>query len=351
MIRKKFGRRGITLAAAFVSLAALAACGSSTAQSGATKSGTTTTPPTSASSQKPKSLATVSVGIIGANTADWPLLTAEAEGYFKQEGISIKQITTGSPVTAIDELSSGQLDIASDGTDSYTSAVARGLPVEIVAPEMIADPYSLITAPSITSWSQLKGKTVVLGTDTDVTAMTFDAMAKAQGLTKSDFTYLTSGSTNTRYTELTSGRVQGAILTQPFDLLAEAKGYHNLASGPKYLPQWLFTADGANTNWAKSHPTLVVDYIKALEMGVKFDYANPAAAEQIMVKATKVSASLVDQSYKIDFTQLHGFSPTENVPNADIQAVFSGMEAEGTLKTPPPISSIYNTTYVKEANS
>lgn len=347
MTRKKLARHGLTVAACLVSLLTLAACGStaSTAQS------SDTTTQAKSTSTQPKSLATVSVGIIGANTADWPLLTAETEGFFTQEGLSIKQITTGSPVTAIDELSSGQVDIASDGTDSYTSAVARNLPVEIVAPEMIADPYSLITAPSISTWSQLKGKTVVLGTDTDVTAMTFAAMAKAQGLSKSDFTYLTSGSTNTRYTELTSGRVQAAILTQPFDLLAEAKGYHDLASGSKYLPQWLFTADGANTNWAKSHPTLVVDYVKALEMGVKFDYAHPAAAEQIMIKATKVASSLVDQSYKIDFNTLHGFSPTETVPNADIQGVFSGMEAQGTLTTPPPISRIYNSTYVKEANA
>lgn len=297
-----------------------------------------------------KSLTTVSVGIIGANTADWPLLTAEAEGYFRQEGLSVTQITTGSPVTAIDELSSGQLDIASDGTDSYTSAVARHLPVEIVAPEMITDPYSLITSPSVSSWSQLRGKTVILGTTTDVTAMSFAAMAKTQGLTSSDFSFVTSGSTNTRYTALISGRVQGAILTQPFDLLAESKGYHELASASADESHWLFTADGVNTNWAKTHGSVIVDYIRALERAVAFDYAHPAAAEQLMISATKVSAALIDKSYQLDFDTWHGFSTTEAVPTADIQGVFSAMRAEGSITTTPPVSSIYNTTYVQEAN-
>jgi NitT/TauT family transport system substrate-binding protein len=296
------------------------------------------------------STTTVTVGIIGKSTADWPLLTAMAEGYFKQEGLSVNLVTTGSPVTAVDELGSGQVDIASDGTDSLISAIARHQPVEVIAPEMITDPYSLITSPSVTSWSQLKGKTVILGTTTDVTAMTFTAMAKTQGLSKSDFQYVTSGSTNTRYTALLSGRVQGAVLLQPYDLLAESKGYHKLASGSTAEPNWLFSSDGVNTNWAKSHGSVIVDYIRALQRGVTYDYAHPAAAEQIMINATKLSKTLIDESYQLDFSTWHAFNTTEAVPNADIQGIFSAMRAEGILTTAPSISSIYNTTYVNQAN-
>lgn len=326
----------------------LAACGSSSTASSSSKSASSTT--AASSSSTTAAPATLKVGIIGVNTADWPLLIAEKQGYFTQEGLTIDQVTTGSPVTAIDELASGAVDIASDGTDSYASAILKGLPVEIVAPEMLADPYTLITAPSITSWSQLKGKVVSLGTKTDVTAMTFSQMAAPHGLNLSDFTYILAGSTNTRYQALTSGRVQAAILTQPFDLQAESKGYHELASAFTLVKNWAFTMDGVNSNWAKTHGQDIVEYIRALEKAVKFAYANPTQAIQLMSSATGISLPLIKTAYKLDFTSSHSFSPNETVPSADIQAVLNGMHSLGTLPTPPPISKIYNDSYVLQAN-
>lgn len=334
-----------TLVAASV---ALAACGGGAASQSTPAS---KAPATSSAAAQGSSLTTVTVGIIGANTADWPLFMAEQEGFLKQQGLQVNTIVTGSPPNAVDQLATGSLDFASDGTDSWVRAVAAHLPVQIVAPEMITDPYTLIVQPSIHSWSDLKGKTVILGTKTDVTAISFAAMAQAHNMSfDKDFNYVTAGSTNARYAALKSGQVQAAMLTQPFDFLAEAQGMHQLGTSFQYVPHWMFTAYAVNTKWAATHGPIIVRFIKALEEGIQYAYAHPNQAIAVMAKTAHVPEAQAKQAYDLDFKQWKAFSPNEQVSTADIQAVVDAVVKQGTVKTAPPMDQLFNQSYIQQAN-
>lgn len=270
----------------------------------------------------------------------------------KKAGISISIVTTHSPPNSVNELAAGSFQIASDGTDSWVRAVARHLPVEIVAPEFITDPYSLLAQKNIKSWAQLKGKTIILGTKTDVTAISFAAMAKANQMSfKKDFSYVTAGSTNQRYAALMSGHVAAAMLTQPFDFLAKAKGMNVLGTSFKYVPHWMFTAYAANTKWADSHGPVLVKFVKALEEGIQYAYAHPNAAINVMAEESKVPKSEVKQAYNLDFNTWKGFSKNETVPKADVEAVINAVVKQGTVKQAPPFNKLFNQTYIQKANS
>lgn len=293
----------------------------------------------------------ITVGLVGANTADWPIFLAESQGYFKQNGIDVQEVITGGPAQSAQQLAAGSLDIASNGTDSWIRAVSQHLPAKIIAPEFITDPYALITQPSITSWSQLKGKTVILGTTTDVTAITFQAMASAQGLSQKDFTVVTAGSTNSRYSALKSGHVDAAMLTQPFDLLSESQGLHLMATAKQYVPNWIFTSLGANTRWLQSHQTDAVNFLKALERAINFAYANPATAVSVMAQRSKVSKPEVQKAYDLDFNQWQAFSKTLSINSQDLQAVVQAVVKQGTVKQAPSTSDLYDGSYVQRASS
>jgi NitT/TauT family transport system substrate-binding protein len=288
-------------------------------------------------------------GIVGANTANWALYTAEEKGFFRQAGVEIEEIKTGGPVQSIQQTATGAVNIATAGTDSWIRAVAQRLSVKIVAPAFRTNPYALITQPGITSWDQLKGKTVILGTRTDVTAIALDAMARAHGLSLSDFTIVLAGSTNDRYAALKSGHVDAAMLTQPFDLLSVAEGKHQLAASAQYITKWLFTAYAVHTKWAETNRPAVVGFIKGLIEGVRYDYAHPDEAIQIMVARSKAPADVVRNAYALDFTQWHAFNPTEELDPSDLQAVITAVVAQGTVKQPPAISDLYDPSYAREA--
>ncbi|HZV48994.1 MAG TPA: ABC transporter substrate-binding protein [Candidatus Dormibacteraeota bacterium] len=296
-------------------------------------------------------LSTVVVGLVSTNTADWPVFLAEAHGFFRQHGIAVQEVITGGPAQSADQLATGAVDLASDGTDSWIRAVAQHLPVTIVAPEFITDPYSLITVPSISSWNDLKGRKVILGTTTDVTAISFSAMARAHGLSQSDFTVITAGSTNARYAALQSGNVDAAMLTQPFDILAESQGMHVLATSKQYVPKWIFTTIGVNTSWARDHRSQIVAFLKALEQGIAYGYAHPDDAIAIMAKRSKVPTAEVKKAYDLDFTQWHAFSKTLSIPQDSLQTVVGAVVQQGTVRQAPASSALYDASYVRQANA
>jgi NitT/TauT family transport system substrate-binding protein len=293
--------------------------------------------------------ASVVIGIVGVNTADWPIFLAESQGYFKGAGLQVQEVLTGGPAQAAEQLASGSVDLASDGTDTYVRSVSQRLPITIVAPEFITDPYSLVTVPSVTSWQDLKGRTVILGTTTDVTAISFDAMAAAQGLTQKDFTVLTAGSTNARYAALKSGHVQAAMLTQPFDILAASQGLRVLATSKQYVPNWIFTTLGVNTRWAKSHSAQVSAVLRALESAIRFGYTHPSAAVAVMAQRSKVPQAEVQRAYDLDFTQWRAFSPTLTVEPVSLRAVVQTLIRQGTIKQAPAASALYDPSYVQRA--
>jgi NitT/TauT family transport system substrate-binding protein len=359
-----WGRAGWALAASLLlaGCLTLSACGgatsgSSTSQAAkpASKAASSSAPsspsaPAGGSSQAAKApLQTVQYGILGVTTAEWPLYIAEANGYFKQQGIQLHTTLLQGPVNVAQALATGSLDIAGDGTDTWVRTVSGGLPVKVVAPGFITDPYTLIVPASVHSWSQLKGKTISLGTTTDVTAISFYAMAQAHGMTAKDFTYATAGSTNARYAALQSGHVQGALLTQPFDLQAISKGFSRLATSKQYVPNWVFTTYAVNTNWAASHRQQIVGFIRALMQGAAYGYAHPAAAEKLIVAKTGVSQALAQQAYNLDFTQWHAFSRHAQVSQTDLNAVIQAVLKQGTISHAPSLAQLYDGSYVKAA--
>jgi NitT/TauT family transport system substrate-binding protein len=212
----------------------------------------------------------VNYGILNYTAAEWPLMLAQSQGFFAKEGVNVSVVSAGSPQNVVNALATNGVSIAEDGTDSYIAAVAHHLPLKMIASVFAVDPYRLMVAPSITSIEQLKGKTVTLGTKEDVTAITFAALIAPLHLTLNDFSIVVSGSTPARWAALQSGNAQGSMLLQPFDLLAQAQGYHALGSGQEVLKDWVFTTIAVNEGWAVDNRTTIVATLRALREGIQY---------------------------------------------------------------------------------
>src|SRR5471030_32926 len=168
------------------------------------------------------SLTELTFALVAPGTAAWPLILAEAQGFYKDEGIAVTMILGGTPPNVVSQVATGAVNLGANGCDSEIVAIAHGLPIKIVAPMFSVNPYSLVVTPNIKTWADLKGKSVMLGTKQDVTAIAFSEMAAAQHLTLDDFSILIGGSSDQRFAGLTSGNVQGVMLTQPYDFVAES---------------------------------------------------------------------------------------------------------------------------------
>jgi NitT/TauT family transport system substrate-binding protein len=291
----------------------------------------------------------VNYGILSPSASGWPLIIAESQGFYRDEGLKVTIVNSGSAPGVTNALATGALQMADNGTDSYIVAIAHGLPIKMIAPQCAINPYTLVVGPNITSWSDLKGKAIVLGTKQDVTAIVFAGMAAAQKLKLDDFSIVLAGASSARYAALSSGNVAGAILSQPFDLLAQSKGMRVLATAHETFKDWALACTAVNDNWAKSNRETVLKVLRAERRAIRFGYANRAPSIAALIEATHVDASIAGSAYDLLFGRWKAFDPNLHVNPGMLQTIGKSQIEMGIMTSMPPVASLYDPSFVREA--
>ena len=342
---KKLFSAGAALAAASIFLAA---CGSSSTAASSTSSGSPTT-----SSASSSTLHTIKVGLTSKTATDWPLYVADKLGYFKQEGVNVQYVIVGSAAGNAQQLTAGSINIGETSSTQVVEAIQGGAPIKYVVNQVITPPYTLVGQKNIKTIQDLKGKTVIIGGSNDITRVFLDAMLKPNGLSESDLSFTYAGATSNRYAALKSGSVAAAILFPPFDFTALSQGYSNLGSVQKYLPSFPFDGFAANSAWASSHKTVLVDFIKAYLKGVSWLYnsANESQAVSILQSETNSKAQAAKETYQELFQQLSAFSKTGQISSSSMDSVLQAMQKLGLLKSPlPSASKFFDNSYAAAAS-
>ncbi|HEV8022554.1 MAG TPA: ABC transporter substrate-binding protein [Candidatus Lustribacter sp.] len=299
--------------------------------------------------QAQAALAELSVAFVSPAASELSLFIADKQGFFRDEGLHVTLVASGSPANVVNLVGTGSLGIAVSSTDSLMGGMVHGFPMKFIAPGFGADPYMLVTAPSITTWQQLKGKAVLLGQKLDVTGISFARMAAAHGLKMDDFDIAVSPSTTARYTGVLSGQVQATMLNQPYDILAQAKGMRVLAASHDYMKSWMFQGIAANTNWLAANRPVAVHFLRALHKAIAFGYAQPDAAVAILVAATNIDPDVGKKSYDLGWRQWRAFDPNMRFDLAGMRAVADGAVGSGILTTVPDLATLYDASLVAEA--
>ena len=303
--------------------------------------------PAPAPAQTP--LVEVVFGVLNPTAAEWPLYIAQEQGYFKDEGLKITVVNGGSPQNVINLLATNAVNMASDGTDSVMAAISRGLAIKMVAPIFTVNPYSLVVASSINSWSDLKGKSVELGTKQDVTAIAFAKLAERQKMKIDDFSIVIGGNSVARYAALTSGNVQGAMLAQPFDIEAQSKGFKVLGTASDVIKNWSFTSVNINVAWGEKNRPLAVKVLRAMRRAVQYGYKNKEGAVAALVAEAKIDPVIAAKAYDIDFTKWKAFDPNMKLSQSDVEAVAKAQMEFGVLTAIPKWTDVYDGSYIAEA--
>src|SRR5207248_893262 len=106
------------------------------------------------------------------------------------------------------------------------SAAAKPAEGGAVGPAVSSQPIAA-AKPNIKSLSELKGKTLAVGTPASAASITFELMVKSAGLDpKNDIKWVYAGTPAAEWAALDTGQVDGATLVWPFDMLARQKGFN-----------------------------------------------------------------------------------------------------------------------------
>ena len=170
----------------------------------------------------------IRTSVPGLNLNYLSIFSADAKGFFKDEGLENETIVIGGPA-GIAALISGDVDYSGAGGSGLRAAV-KGAPLKAFMYQTERPTWYLIVHPSIAQASDLKGKKIgvaLLGDSEDRFTTLF---VERSGLTAKDVTKITIGTSPTdKILGIKSGAVAAVVLDPAGAVAAEREGLRNLA--------------------------------------------------------------------------------------------------------------------------
>jgi NitT/TauT family transport system substrate-binding protein len=277
---------------------------------------------------------TVVVGVTGPpNALGWPFEIAIEKGFFAAEGITIDRVAAPSSAAVVLQATASALDLTVQGAFvDVIRAIDKGAPLAVVRITLQTPPYELNAKPSIKSLKDLKGKTVSIGGQKDVTRIYLNRMLEPNGLKDSDVDLVYAGASSARLAALESGAVDAAILTSPYNFNAVSDGFPVIGRTADYITDLPQNGTVVNRNWAAGHMDTLRRFLVASQKGTDWfmDRRNREEAINILVTVGKLKPEEVGKSYDF-FRNGEFFEPTGNVSKSKLRMVTKVLESLGDL--------------------
>src|SRR6185437_6650405 len=257
--------------------------------------------------------------IVFAGGFNWPIWSAQQQGYFASNGVEVHLTPTPGSEYQLKNLIEGKFDLAMTAVDNVIAYdEGQGEATVNVKPDLVVVMggdngfLRLVTVPEVTSYAALKGKTLTVDARTTGYAFVLEKMLQLGGLRQDEYELVKAGGVLARFDDLMKHNHAGTLLLSPFEVTAEAKGFHVLGSaidafGGHY--QGLVAA--TRREWAEAHASELVSYIRGYIAGLGwlYDPRNKDAAIALLREhLPQMSPALAAKSYDILLDPKQGFS-------------------------------------------
>ena len=234
------------------------------------------------------------------------LYTAEALGYFIDEGLDVTLVQGGPGSYSLNKVGSNVAQVGQADSTSVVMATANGAPLLNIAAVFQQDPSAMMLQASnpITEWKELDGKTIMARPE-------WPFLPYLQNQYNITVEVIPQNFQLQRLIQDASFIQQGFYIAEPF--YVEQKGVKL-----KYLYVWdagfdAYTSLFTNKRFAREHPEELKALLRALKKGyIEYIEGDPTPAHEIMLKINpKVTPEYLAWSRKqIISEKLHRGNPS-----------------------------------------
>jgi NitT/TauT family transport system substrate-binding protein len=273
-----------------------------------------------------------------------PIYVADAQGYFKSEGITVEFVPVASAAERDQLMQAGQADgMINDlistilyNKDSQKIAVVRF--ARTATPEVAQ--YSVMAAKDsgIKSPQDLKGVEIGISEGTVIAYVT-DRLLQLEGLAPGDIKTTAVVKMADRMQLLSTGQLKAATLPDPFSALAAQGGATVIVDDSKHneLGNSVISFSSATL---KAKPNTVRKFLAALEKAINEVNANPGKYDNVLVDKQLIPAPLTGK-YKLPKL------PAASVPTeAQFKDVADWMKGKGLLTGDVPYSRLVDASFL-----
>ena len=268
---KKF----IALLLALIMCMSLAACGAKSEAPAPAPSAAPAETPAEAPAEPAVEPVTMNVAYMANWGSLWAVATADAKGYFAEEGITLNLTVFENGPTEIAAMESGAMDVAFIGPGAHKLCSTGN--AEVFLLQHLGDGDSILGLKGIKTLEELKGKKIGYAAGTSSETILTTALASV-GLTMDDVDALSMDATALTTAAL-SGSVDAVAAWSPYSLtiLAEGKDVTDICSNVDFANLVSPGSWVVNPKWADEHEDLLVRFIRAMYKGM--DYAAAATSD------------------------------------------------------------------------
>src|SRR6516165_553814 len=183
---------------------------------------------------------TLKVPYVSLSPTAGPLWIAYEAGFFKKNNVTAELLYIPGGSTIIQSIMSGDVKVANMAPPSAIGAWAKGADLILIASGVDQLLETVVTGPNIKSQADLKNKKIGVSRYGSLTDMALREALRHYKLTPDkDVTILQTGGEATRFAALTTGAIDGAMLSGDKKVQAEKMGFHvtiDLSQLPIYYP-------------------------------------------------------------------------------------------------------------------
>jgi ABC-type nitrate/sulfonate/bicarbonate transport system substrate-binding protein len=339
---------GVLIASAVASGCSSPSTTSSSAPSSSPSTASTATgSPTATASAAAATTITIGLPNSSPSFANSDVAVAQAEGYFKQEGLVVNVDNLSSGVPVVQGVVGGSLQIGASSIEPVVNAAAAGASLQVIGSYADKLTVNLVTDNAITAPAQLRGKRLGIQAVGAFREIMTRMVLQSAGLTTSDVTYVPSAST-AYISELLAGEIQSGVLQeeQTLKALKKDKNLHVLVNFEKAFPDYFYGAYVANASWLTSNEVTAGKFLAAITLAHRFIYDNEAAAVAIIAKNTGYPAATITKAYQV-LTSEQAIPVNSGLSATRLGDTITTMKQYKTLTgTAPAVSSLLNTTII-----
>ncbi|SRR6266487_5853700 len=281
---------------------------------------------------------------------EWAPWAAADGGIFEKHNldVTLQSIASANGVAA---LLSGQVQIAQLGGSEVLSAAANGGDLVIIGNLIPVFPYVFMTAPSVTSIADLKGKKVGIskvGGSADIATRV--ALTKNGLDPTKDVTVLETGSAANRVAALKSGAIQGGVSQPPESTTLETQGFHVVYDMARQKLPAANTVVATTGTYLKAHKQLVQEYTDALVESIARLKKDRKFAQQVLTHWEKITDQpLLDSTYAFYTQEVFVTYPTPRVEQ--YQAAVDALKKTNAKLATYDVSKALDPAFVNSAQS
>ena len=279
-----------------------------------------------------------------------PLWVAARQGFFDRQGLDIQPVLIQGADKSLMALVGGSVAISGAAADAPIGAVERGVDLVVIGGVINGLTHMIMGGKNHKTYEDLRGATLGSSGLTSGTALVLRRVLKAKGLEyPKDYKLINVGGSAQAFAALASGQIAASIIAVPLSFEAAELGFNVIGKVSDVIPNFQLTVLTARRSWAEANRPLVVRFMKAMALSMRWLAENKRAAIEFLTREMKLRPAHAEKGWEY-YIENRIWHPDADVNLEGMKVVIQIQAEQGQIRGAVPSQAKYvDQSYLREA--